>query len=84
MFYLPIEMRRGSAKGIVTSCSVEDMEDEERWQIADPFDVTSGARLKLVEDKNDDSYSELKSATRKRSQSHTPTRESKKAKTTEK
>ncbi|XP_065920113.1 ribonuclease P protein subunit p30-like isoform X2 [Dysidea avara] len=81
---LHAEMRRGSAKGIVTSCSVQNLEEEERWQIADPFDITSGARLKPVDDMNDETPSELKSSIRKRSQSHTPTRESKKAKTTEK
>ena len=73
-------MRRGSAKGIVTSCSVHDLEEGEKWQIADPFDITSGARLKPTDDK-DETSSELKSTVRKRSQSLTPTKEHKKVKT---
>jgi len=74
-------MRRGSAKGIVTSCSVDNLEEEEKWQIADPFDITSGARLKPTDDQDDKTPSEMKSTDRKRLQSHTPTREHKKAKT---
>lgn len=40
-----IEMRRSSAKGIVMSCHVKELEDCDQWQIVDPFDTTTGARL---------------------------------------
>ena len=42
---LLVEMRRGSAKGIVTSCDVDELERCEQWQLADPHDMTTGVRL---------------------------------------
>lgn len=42
---LLVEMRKGSAKGIVTSHDVGELEECDRWQIADPYDTTTGARL---------------------------------------
>lgn len=38
-------MRKSSAKGIVTSCHIRELEECDQWQIADPFDMTTGARL---------------------------------------
>lgn len=38
-------MRRGSAKGIVTSCDVDELERCDQWQLADPHDMTTGVRL---------------------------------------
>lgn len=38
-------MRRSSAKGIVTCCGVEQLEGCDQWQVVDPYDVTTGARL---------------------------------------
>ena len=38
-------MRRSSAKGVVTSCPIGELEERDRWQIVDPFDITTGARL---------------------------------------
>ena len=40
-----IEMRKSSAKGVVTSCPIRELEDHEQWQLVDPFDITTGARL---------------------------------------
>ena len=40
-----IEMRKSSAKGVVTSCPIGELEEYERWQLVDPFDMTTGARL---------------------------------------
>lgn len=41
-------MRRSSAKGVVTSCPIDELEDCDRWQIVDPFDITTGPRLKDI------------------------------------
>lgn len=40
-----LEMRKSSAKGIITSCHIGELAEHDRWQIADPFDITTGARL---------------------------------------
>ena len=59
-------MRKSSAKGIVTCCPINELEDCDQWQIVDAYDTTSGARLHHNKSSSSDDEVEDKVVTRKR------------------
>ena len=71
-------MRKSSAKGIVTSCDVGELEECDQWQIVDPYDMTTGARLQPSN--SESSLSEDDDAARKRKLQTTPPRVKKRKK----
>lgn len=63
---LHAEIRKSSAKGVVTCCPIDELEDCDRWQIVDPYDATTGARLHHSNESSTDDEVEDEVVARKR------------------